>query len=36
MSAASAKLLPDLSPERTAERYVAAYHDLIEERTTRG
>ena len=36
MSSASAKLLPDLSPERTAERYVAAYNDLIERKATRG
>lgn len=36
MSSASAKLLPDLSPERTAERYVAAYNDLTERKATRG
>ena len=36
MSSASAKLLPHLSPERTAERYVAAYNDLLERKATRG
>lgn len=32
MGAATAKLLPDLGPERTAERYVAAYRELIERK----
>jgi hypothetical protein len=36
MSEASARLLPDLGPERTAERYVEAYRDLIEREATRG
>lgn len=36
MSEASARLLPDLSPRRTAERYLDAYHDLIERKVTRG
>ena len=36
MSEASARLLPDLGPERTAERYVEAYRDLIDREATRG
>lgn len=36
MGAASAALLQDLSPQRTAERYVRAYNDLLEKRMTRG
>lgn len=36
MSEASRGLLADLSPQRTAERYVAAYTELIERGTTRG
>ncbi len=36
MSEASKRLLPGLSPERTAQRYVAAYTDLIERGATGG
>ena len=36
MSRASAELLPDLSPQRTAERYERAYVDLLEKRMARG
>lgn len=36
MSAATAELLPDLSPERTAQRYVSAYLDLIDRKAHRG
>lgn len=36
MSQASKALLPDLSPTRTAERYVEAYQDLIERKRARG
>lgn len=36
MSRASAELLPDLSPERTAQRYVAAYEDLIDRKAAGG
>jgi len=36
MSAATAGVLPELSPERTAEGYVAAYRDLIDRKAARG
>lgn len=36
MSLAAAELMPDLGPRRTAERYVQAYEDLIEEMVRRG
>lgn len=36
MAAASTQLLGDLAPERTAERFHAAYLDLIERKATRG
>lgn len=36
MGEASVGLLPDLSPGRTAERYVAAYKELIEREGRRG
>ncbi len=36
MAEASALLLPDLAPERTAEKYAQAYQDLISRREPRG
>mgnify|MGYP003501851844 CR=1 FL=1 len=35
MAAATAGLMADLAPERTAQRYVAAYTDLIERKAGR-